>query len=145
VDLQKIVQAAEPFGFELRQTAGVDMLVEKEAPSARRAVHLVLTGEKVRDEYAEATPETGPGPVIRGLRLIALRDLVRMKLISFRPKDDAHLKDLDEAGLVTPDIEEGLSPVLRERLARVRDAGVSDRAVTPPLQSPCSKETRPAS
>ena len=30
---------------------------------------------------------------------------MRVKLIGFRAKDEAHLKDLDEAGLVTPDIE----------------------------------------
>jgi hypothetical protein len=120
LDLAKIAQAAEPFGLELRHTAGLDMLVEKAAPSARRAVHLVFTGEKVRDDYPEATPEIGPGPVIRGLRLIALPDLVRMKLTSFRARDEAHLKDLDEAGLVTAEMEQGLAPLLRERLARVR-------------------------
>jgi hypothetical protein len=43
-----------------------------------------------------------------------------MKLTSFRAKDEAHLKDLDEAGLITPEIESGLSPILWERLARVR-------------------------
>ena len=30
------------------------------------------------------------------------------------------LDDLDEAGLVTADIEAGLSPILRERLVQVR-------------------------
>jgi hypothetical protein len=120
VDLAKIAHAAKPFGLELRHAAGLDMLVAKLEPSARRAVHLVFTGEKVRDEYPEATPEIGPGPVIRGLRLVALADLVRMKLTSFRARDEAHLKDLDEAGLLTPAIEESLSPVLRARLARVR-------------------------
>ena len=49
-----------------------------------------------------------------------LADLLRMKLTSFRAKDEAHLKDLDEAGLITPDIEAGLPPVLAERLARAR-------------------------
>lgn len=49
-----------------------------------------------------------------------LADLVRMKLTSFRAKDEAHLKDLDEAGLLTPEMEAGLAPVLRARLAQVR-------------------------
>jgi hypothetical protein len=43
-----------------------------------------------------------------------------MKLTSFRAKDEAHLKDLDEAGLITPEVETGLPPLLRERLARTR-------------------------
>ena len=43
-----------------------------------------------------------------------------MKLTSFRAKDEVHLKDLDEASLITPDIEAGLSPELSQRLARAR-------------------------
>ena len=89
-------------------------------PSARRAVHLVFTGERVRPEYPEPTPEFGPCRKVPGIRLVALADLVRMKLTSFRAKDEAHLKDLDEAGLITAEIEAHLPAVLRERLARVR-------------------------
>jgi hypothetical protein len=96
------------------------MLVPSGEPSARRAVHLVFTGEKVRQEYPEAAPELGAYRRIRRLRLIPLADLVRMKLTSFRAKDEAHLKDLDEAGLIAAEIEAGLSPILRERLVRVR-------------------------
>jgi hypothetical protein len=108
-DLRKIAEAVEPFGLQYRHVAGVDMLSLSGEPSARRAVHLVFTGE-----------ELGPYRRIRRLRLIPLADLIRMKLTSFRAKDEAHLKDLDEAGLIGPEIESGLSPVLRERLVRVR-------------------------
>ncbi len=43
-----------------------------------------------------------------------------MKLTRFRSKDETHLKDLDEAGLITPEIEAGLSETLRARLVQVR-------------------------
>ena len=43
-----------------------------------------------------------------------------MKLTSFRLKDQVHIQDLDGVGLITPEIEAGLSDVLRERLAKVR-------------------------
>jgi hypothetical protein len=46
-----------------------------------------------------------------------------MKLTSFRANDEAHLKDMDQAGLITPDVEAGLSPVLAGRLAQVRARG----------------------
>src|SRR5450432_700964 len=58
-DLERIVRAAEPFGLRHRHVAGVDMLVQADQPSARRAIHLVFTGEKVRPEYHELTPELG--------------------------------------------------------------------------------------
>jgi hypothetical protein len=119
-DLERIAKAAEPFGLRHRHVAGVDMLVQADQPSARRAIHLVFTGEKVRPEYHEPTPELGPYRQVRGLRLIPLADLVRMKLTSFRAKDEAHLKDLDEAEVITPDVEAGLPPMLAERLAQVR-------------------------
>jgi hypothetical protein len=43
-----------------------------------------------------------------------------MKLTSFRSKDETHLKDLDEARLITPEIEAGLPELLRARLAQLR-------------------------
>ena len=122
-DLAGIAKAAEPFGLELRHLAGVDMLVQSGKRSARRAVHLIFAGEKVRPEYSEPTPYLGQYRRLRGLRLMPLADLVRMKLTSFRAKDEAHVKDLDEAGLITPELEASLSPELGERLARVRARG----------------------
>ena len=122
-DLERIAKAAEPFGLEHRRVAGIDMLVQKASPTARRAVHLVFAGEKVRAEYPEAAPELGPYRSIQGIRLIPLADLIRMKLTSFRASDEAHLKDLDEAGLITPEMETGLSSLLAQRLAQVRARG----------------------
>jgi hypothetical protein len=119
-DLEKIVNAAAAFGFEHRHVAGVDMLTRVDQPSARRAVHLVFAAEKVRPDYVEPAPDLGEACEIRGLRLIPLADLVRMKLTSFRLKDQTHLKDLDEAGLIGSDVESQLSPELAGRLAQVR-------------------------
>ncbi len=119
-DLERIAKAVEPFGLEYRSAAGVHMLMRAGERSARRAVHMVFAGEKVRPEYPEAAPDLGPCRTIKGIRLMPLADLVRMKLTSFRAKDEAHLKDMDEAGLITPEMEAALSPVLRERLARAR-------------------------
>ena len=96
------------------------MLSRIDQPSARRAIHLVFAGEKVRPDAAEPTPDLGPYREIHGLRLVPLADLVRMKLTSFRLKDQAHIQDLDEQGLITPEIEAGLSEFLRARLTHVR-------------------------
>ncbi len=49
-DLERIAKAVEPFGLQYRHVAGVDMLVQAGGPSARRAVHLIFTGERVRPE-----------------------------------------------------------------------------------------------
>ena len=119
-DVQQIRKAVEPYGLKYRHVAGTDMLVQVGEPSARRAVHLVFSGEKVRPEYVEPAPEMSRARNLKGIRLVPLADLIVMKLTSFRLKDQTHLKDLDEAGVITPDIVDTLNPVLLERLMFVR-------------------------
>jgi hypothetical protein len=119
-DLERIAEAVGPFGFAYRHVAGVDMLVDAEASSARTAGRLIFVGEKVRREYVETVPDFSDAVEIKGLLLAPVADLVRMKLTSFRLKDKVNIQDMDRAGLITPDIEAKLSPVLRERLAEVR-------------------------
>jgi hypothetical protein len=122
-DVERIKAAVAPYGWTYRHTAGVDMLVQSDNPSARRAVHMFFTGERVKANSLEATPDLGEGRTINGIRLMPLEDLLRMKLTSFRAKDEAHINDLDEAGLITPDMETNLSPVLLERLRQARARG----------------------
>jgi hypothetical protein len=119
-DLTAIARAVEPFGLQYRHVAGVDMLVQAGQPSARRAVHMIFSGERVREEYSEAAPEIGGCRILQGVRLVPAEDLIRMKLTSFRSKDETHLRDLDEAGVITPEIESGLSPIQQERLRVTR-------------------------
>lgn len=122
-DLAKIAAAVQPFGLEYRHTGGVDMLVDAARPSARSAVHLVMVREKVRPDYPERAPDFSPPVEAReGILLAPVADIVRMKLTSFRLKDQVHIQDLDGVGLITPEMEAGLPAELRERLARVRAA-----------------------
>ncbi len=119
-DLERIAQAVEPFGLAYRHVAGLDMILDAHQLSASKGVHLIFAGEKVRPQYPEAAPELESYRTIRGLRLIPLSHLVRMKLTSFRAKDEAHLKDLDDARLISAEVEASLSPILRGRLAQMR-------------------------
>ncbi len=54
-DLERIAEAALPFGFHFRHVASVDMLLDNAEPRASSGIHLVFAGEKVRPEYL------GPG------------------------------------------------------------------------------------
>lgn len=118
-DLERIEAAVAPYGWTYRHTAGVDMLVQADSPSARRAVHMLFTGERVKADSLEPTPDLGEGRTVNGIRLIPLQNLIRMKLTSFRLKDQTHIKDLQEAGLITPEIEDAIPVILRERLQQV--------------------------
>lgn len=122
-DLEAIVKAAAGAGFECRHAGGVDMLVDAQQPKARSAVHFICAREKVRPEHAEPAPDLStPAKTSEGLLLAPVADLVRMKLTSFRLKDQVHIQDMDSVGLITPDIESALSETLRERLRQVRES-----------------------
>jgi len=66
-DLKRIAAAVQPFGLEYRHVAGVDMLVAAKAPSVKRAVRLVFTGEKVRPDYEQPVPPLTESRRLRGV------------------------------------------------------------------------------
>ncbi len=120
-DLERIRAAAAGSGFELRQAAGGGVLVDCESPTARSAVHFVFLSEKVQPDYLE------PIPLMReavrtsdGLLIGTVADLVKMKLTSFRLTDQVHIQDMDGVGLITDEVEQTLTPELRDRLEQVR-------------------------
>jgi hypothetical protein len=100
------------------------MLLYGDTDSARNAVHLVFSGEKVRPNQATPNPRIAPEKKrIHGgdVMVIPVADLVRMKLSSFRDKDRVHVRSMDAAGLITPEVEAGLPPELLARLQHVRE------------------------
>ncbi len=120
-DLDAIIEATRPYGFRYRHAAGVDMLVDAEAPKAHSAVHLLFVREKVRKEYEEPVPAFSPAVQYEnGISIISVADLVKMKLTSFRDKDRVHVRDMDSVGLITAEVEAGLSPILQVCLKHIR-------------------------
>jgi hypothetical protein len=120
-DLDRIAAAAPRFGFEYGHATGLDMLVDRRAPKAKYAVHLLMAGERVKATDAEPVPNLDTGRVeLRGVPVIPMLDLLRMKLSAFRDKDRVHVRDMDEVGLITAEIESQLSPELLTRLQHVR-------------------------
>ncbi len=84
--LADVIVAAENDGMTFRHAKSVDMLLESPDGKARDAIH-VLQGdfEPVR---------------LDGISVVALADLVRMKLDIYRLKDRVHLLDMIETGLI---------------------------------------------
>lgn len=116
-DLERAKQALEAAGFVFEHAAGVDLFLDGASAKARDAVHVVFAGEKVRPEYELAAPGMDRTEIIaEGLRVIALDALLRMKLTSFGRKDQVHLLDLIEVGLVGEKDLSDLPPTLADRL-----------------------------
>lgn len=121
-DLDRVVAAAESGGFQFRHAAGVDMLLY--GGKTGNPVHVLFTGEKVKPSQTVPHPPVAPElKAIKGLsvRVIPVAELVQMKLSANRDKDRVHIRSLDAAGLITPEIERGVPEPLRARLKQVRE------------------------
>jgi hypothetical protein len=122
-DLERTKAAASGQGFRFRHTAGVDMLIHGPAESARNAVHLVFSGEKVTSNQAVPNPPIRPMlKQVEGqqVMVIPVGDLIQMKLSAYRLNDQVHIQAMDAAGLITPEVEKLLTPEVLARLNRIR-------------------------
>jgi hypothetical protein len=115
-DLPAATAALGTAGFIYRHAAGIDLFLDGPAAKARDAVHVVFAGEKVRPEYVLAAPEVTESEPGQGYQVLNLDALVRMKLTSFRRKDQVHIQDLIAARLVDETWCDRLPPALADRL-----------------------------
>jgi len=94
-DLEKATVALEKVGFFHKTGAGITMFVDGPGAKARDAVHVIFANEKVRPEYEFPAPDVASSVIkSNNMRVLALEDLVRMKLTSHRLKDRVHIQDL---------------------------------------------------
>ncbi len=121
-DLETAKNALAAAGFVYRHVKGVDMFLDGPEAKARDAVHVVFSGEKVRPEYLLPAPDVTDAEQTPEFRLLNLEPLVRMKLTSFRRKDQVHVLDLAEVGLVDESWVNRFPPELSERLRELLDS-----------------------
>jgi len=123
-DLEAAAKALEGAGFVRRHVAGLDVFFDGPDAKARDAVHVVLACEKVRPEHPTAAPDVAESarPGEGRICVVALEALVRMKLTSFRRKDQVHLLDLLEIGLIDAGWTSRFEPLLAARLQELIDS-----------------------
>ena len=99
-DLPRARQALEPAGFLFAETMDVPMFIDGPTGSAKSAVHILYAGEMVRPN--DLAPSVDVTESQRGaeFQVLKLEALVRMKLISYRRKDQVHLEDMIGVGLI---------------------------------------------
>ena len=100
-DLKKATVALEKVGFIQKNSAGITMFMDGPGAKARDAVYVIFANEKVRPEYEFPAPDVASSVIkSNNMRVLALEDLVRMKLTSNRLKDRVHIQDLDFVELI---------------------------------------------
>lgn len=120
-DLQQAIVAMEAAGFVYRHVAKIDMFLDGPGAKARDAVHVVFANEKVREEYALPTPDVTESEISDNKRILLLEALVRMKLTSFRRKDQTHLMDMIELELIDETWPGRFQSPLNDRLQELID------------------------
>ena len=116
-DFDAVKQALESAGFIYHEVRGVDCFIDGPDGSPRDAVRLLYAGEKVRPEYVARSADVSEVAQADEYHVLTLEALVRMKLNSFRRKDQVHLLDLLDIGLIDAT---WLSSLLPEHAARLQ-------------------------
>lgn len=120
-DFDAVKAALESVGFEHHELMGVDCFIDGPDGSPRDAVHLLYANEKVRPDYVEPSADVTETESADSYRVLALESLVRMKLNSFRRKDQVHLLDLLSLKIIDETWLPKLDPVHAERLQQLID------------------------
>ena len=121
-DLEAAKIAMERQGFIYRHVKGIDMFLDGPGSKARDAVHILFAGEKVNpDTDLLASPGIEDSVETPLFRVVAFDALVRMKLTSFRRKDQVHLDDMIDVGLIDASWLANLPEPLAVRLRELLD------------------------
>jgi hypothetical protein len=120
-DFEKAKAAMAAAGFVYRHAKSIDMFLDGPGAKARDAIHVLFAGEKVRPQDPMPVPDVSQSEVTPAFRLLELDPLVRMKLVSFRRKDQVHLLDMIEVGLIDASWTNRLPPELAKRLQELLD------------------------
>lgn len=120
-DLAAAQAAMTAAGFHYRETLDVHMFLDDAQSSPREAVHILFANEKVKQDYAVPTPDLSETEVREQYRVLNLEALVRMKLTSYRRKDQVHIQDIIGVGLIDAAWPARFPPLLAQRLQELLD------------------------
>ncbi len=115
-DLPRAIEAMQAAGFIFHQSFGVSLFLDGPQASPRDAVHLVFSGEKVKEREPLAVPDVTDSESAEQFQVVSLESLVTMKLTAFRRKDQVHLLDMLGVGLIDDSWLARLPEPLAERL-----------------------------
>lgn len=120
-DLSAAQAALEREGFVYRHVAGMDVFLDGESAKARNAVHVIFAGEKVRPHEALPNPDVTEVEQADEYLILSLDALVQIKLTAFHTKDQMHLRDMLDVGLIDETWNARYPPELAERLQLLID------------------------
>lgn len=120
-DLEHAKLAVSKVDLDYHEVLGVSMFLTRVNPNPKTGVHLLFAQEFVREGDLEPAPGIESAWMAKdGFLVLDLLSLVRMKLLANRLRDQVHIQDMIEMGLITEEIEAILPFELRKRLQHIR-------------------------
>lgn len=118
-DFSTVFRLLKGIGFDLVESDRHGSFVDRPDGSLRSGVHFTFAGELIRPDHPLPSAELSGR--VRGPKfwLIELEPLVRMKLTSFRLKDQVHLQDMVRVGLIDDTWPDRFPPALADRLREI--------------------------
>lgn len=120
-DLGAATAALTQAGFVFRHVRGIDMFLDGPHAKARDAVHVIFAAERVRPQDPVPAPDISESEPNPPFRVLTLEALVRMKLTANCRKDQVHLEDMLDVGLIDATWCMRLPPELAARLQHILD------------------------
>ena len=124
-DFRRVIEVLQSVGFVHQNVSGIDLFLDGSEGSVRSAIHIIFAEEKVRPGHPIPAPDVTESEAGPEYTVATLDALVRMKLTSFRLKDQVHLLDLLDVGLIDEGWCGRFPPELGARLREIID--VQDR------------------
>ena len=120
-DFDRVKLALESVGFIHHELMGVDWFIDGPDGSPRNGVHLLYAAEKVREEYVTPSADVSEVEAADDYNVVHLLALLKMKLNSFRRKDQMHLLDMLSIGLIDSSWLPQLPQLHAQRLQQLID------------------------
>jgi hypothetical protein len=120
-DLERAKTAFAAASFVFRHVKSLDMFLDGPGAKARDAIHVVFAGENIATDSLAPSPELTEVDATGPFHVVDLEPLVRMKLTSYRLKDQVHLLDMISVGLIDDSWPSRFSSELAARLQTLLD------------------------
>jgi hypothetical protein len=120
-DLPAATLALQNAGFVRTEVLGTIVFLDGPDGKPSQGLHILLANRKVRPDYLSPAPSIDRTIEINRKRIIELEALVEMKLNSFRRKDQTHLQDMIQIGMIDSSWPSRFPAALGERLQLLID------------------------
>ena len=119
LDAAKVALSQE--GFVYRHVRGLDIFRDGANSRVRDSVHILFAGERMTGEEILPNPGIEESVPADEYRVLSLEALVRSKLVAWRLKDQVHIQDMLDVGLIDKTWVSRFPSQLAERLQHLID------------------------